>query len=115
MALTRTIVAFGIWQAEGAVQCMDAASTTLSCCDLYGNEGGNGVGSISRQYGINGNISADPLFCNAGSEDFTLHANSPCAPDSNPDCGLIGAWPVNCSSTSVELTTWGAVKAMFRR
>jgi predicted outer membrane repeat protein len=109
----RAIVAFG---ATGeAVRCEGTTTATLSCCDLFGNDGGDWVGTIGGQYGSNGNISADPLFCNAGSGDFTLHANSPCAPDSNPDCGLIGAWPVNCGSTFAERTSWGAIKAMFRR
>jgi hypothetical protein len=113
VVLDRVIVAFGV--AGEAIRCEDATTAALSCCDLYGNEGGDWVGAISDQYGTNGNISADPLFCNAGIEDFTLHADSACAPDSNPDCGLIGAWPVACSATPVEGTTWGGIKAMFRR
>jgi hypothetical protein len=113
VVLDRAITAFGI--GGEAIRCEDATTASLSCCDLYGNEGGDWVGSISDQYGTNGNTSADPLFCDPGDEDFTLHANSPCAPDSNPDCGLIGARPVACSSTPVEQTTWGALKSMFRR
>jgi hypothetical protein len=112
--LERVIVAYGGWSGE-AVRCEDTGTATLSCTDLFGNEGGDWVGSIEDQYGSNGNISADPLFCGPGIEDLTLHANSPCAPDSNPDCGLIGAWPVDCSSTPVERTSWSAIKAMFRR
>jgi hypothetical protein len=88
---------------------------TLVCCDLYGNAGGDWVGGIAGQAGQNGNLSRDPLFCGFEGDDFTLHSDSPCAPDSTPDCGLIGAWPVNCSSTPVEQTTWGALKSMFRR
>ena len=110
--LSRTVVAFGV--GGEAVRCEDTATATLSCCDLYANEGGDWVGPISGQFGISGNISADPLFCSVEDDDFTLHANSPCAPDSNPECGLIGAWPVGCSSTPVGATTWGAIKAMFR-
>jgi hypothetical protein len=109
----RTIVAFGT--TGEAVRCDGTTTVALSCCDVFGNEGGDWVGSISDQYGINGNISADPLFCNPGIGDFTLHANSPCAPDSNPDCGLIGAWPVGCADTPVETTTWGAIKAIYRQ
>lgn len=113
IALDRTTVAFGF--TGEAIRCEGTTTATLSCCDLYANDGGDWVGSVSGQYGSNGNISAHPLFCGPGNEGFTLHANSPCAPDSNPDCGLIGAWPVGCSDTPIEKTTWGAVKAMFRR
>jgi hypothetical protein len=113
VVLDRTIAAFGI--GGEAIRCEDATTATLSCSDLYGNEGGDWVGSIGEQYGANGNVSADPLFCDIAGDDYTLHANSPCAPDSNPDCGLIGAWPVGCADTPVEKTTWGAIKAMFRR
>lgn len=75
----------------------------LTCCDLYGNVGGDWIGVIEDQYGINGNICLNPLFCNAGNSDFTLQAISPCAPFSNPnpECDLIGAWPVACGYGSV--------------
>jgi len=113
VALTRTIVGFGF--PGEAIRCEGAATATLSCCDLYANEGGDWVGSIGGQYGFNGDIAAHPLFCGPGSERFTLQADSPCAPGVNPECGLIGAWPVGCADTPVEVTTWGALKAMFRR
>lgn len=94
--MERTIVSFSP-QGE-AIVVEDEGSMTLTCCDLYGNAGGDWIGSIADQYGINGNISRDPLFCDAGSHDFTLQAISPCAPFSNPnpECDLIGAWPVAC-------------------
>jgi hypothetical protein len=92
-------------------------TAVLTCCDLYGNEGGDWVGPISGQYGIDGNICEDPLFCDPTNMDFTLHADSPCAPFTppNPECDLIGAWPVGCGPTGVMETTWGAIKAMFQR
>jgi hypothetical protein len=53
---------------------------------------------IAGQYGINGNISLDPLFCDAANGDFTLQGISPCRPFSMPnsECGQIGAHPVGC-------------------
>jgi hypothetical protein len=53
--------------------------------------------------GTNGNISLDPRFCDYESRDFHLAADSPCAPFTppNPECGLIGAWPVGCAATAV--------------
>jgi hypothetical protein len=84
----------------------------LTCCDLYGNPGGDWVGGVADQYGVRGNISADPLFCDPGGDDFRLQEGSPCAP--GEECGLMGAWPVGCGGTPVEETSWGAVKALFR-
>ncbi len=49
--------------------------------------------------GVNSNISVDPLFCDPENGDYTLSANSPCAPRNSP-CGLIGALGVGCTSTT---------------
>ena len=74
----------------------------LSCCDLYGNAGGDWVGLIADQYGIDGNISEEPLFCDPGTDDFSLDAASPCSPDySPPGCGLIGARWIGCGGAGV--------------
>jgi hypothetical protein len=98
-----------------AVACLDG-DVTLSCCDIHGNTGGDWIGCIADQYGINGNISEDPRFCDSGNGDFTLQDCSPCAPFTppNPECDLIGAWPIGCGGTPVTKTTWGAVKALFK-
>ncbi len=112
ITLSNTIVAFNLG-GEG-VRCEAGASATLTCCDVFGNSGGDWVGCLDGQLGIGGNICEDPLFCGPGSGDFTLHADSPCAPEHNPECGLIGAWPVGCEETPVERTTWGGIKALFR-
>jgi hypothetical protein len=105
-------MASGRWSPP--VFCGDAGSSpTLICCDLYGNEGGNWIGCIADQYGVNGNMSEDPLFCDPDNEDFTLREDSPCAPANSGGCGLIGAVPVGCGATALEPTTWGAIKASF--
>lgn len=70
----------------------------VSCCDVFGNEGGNYEG-FPDQTGRNGNISADPLFCDPGGDDYSLSAVSPCLPGNHPngcDCGLIGAVGRGC-------------------
>ena len=108
-----TIIAFSRW---GAAVAGAGTLPILACCDIYGNEGGDWVGVIEDQYGINGNISADPLFCDPENGDFTLHEDSPCAPFTPPneECDLIGAWPVGCEVTAIHSTSWGGIKAMFR-
>jgi hypothetical protein len=102
--LANTIIAFSTQGA--AVGCSDNSSVTLTCCDIYGNAGGDWVGCIAGQNGINGNFSADPLFCDPGNADFTLDSRSPCLPGSHPDgvnCGLIGALGEGCGIFTVTL------------
>jgi hypothetical protein len=100
-----------------AVACgQSGASVTLSCSDVRANEGGDWVDCVAGQEAARGNFSADPLFCDPDAGDFTLAANSPCLPGNHPggaDCGVIGAWGEACPPTSVEPTTWGAIKARF--
>ncbi|MCK4304928.1 MAG: right-handed parallel beta-helix repeat-containing protein [Candidatus Eisenbacteria sp.] len=87
-----------------AILCSSSSSATLTCCDVFGNAGGDWVGHIADQYGINGNISEDPLFCDPEEGNFSLQIDSPCAPFSppNPECDLIGAWPVGCDPQGIE-------------
>ncbi len=112
-----TIIAFS--PVGEAIYCVSGSGVTLTCCDVYGNAGGDWVGCIADQLGINGNFSACPSFCNVAGGDFHLCDESPCAPGNHPDgydCGLIGAWPVGCSCgpSRAEGTTWGRMKAMYR-
>ncbi len=94
----------------------DQENVVLECSNVFGNEAGDWVDCIRDQVGINGNMTLDPLFCgDAGSEHpYSLHANSPCAPDNSGACGLVGAWEVECDATSVEQHSWGGIKALYR-
>lgn len=100
ITLTNTIIAFG-GVGEAAV-CDTLSTITLSCCDLFGSEGGDWVGCVTDQFGILGNISEDPLFCLTAGLEFPLQEDSPCGPFSPPntECDLIGAWPVGCEPVS---------------
>jgi hypothetical protein len=74
----------------------------MTCSDVHGNAGGDYVDCISGLMGVDGNQSADPLFCDASSDDFTLHAASPCAPANAPaGCGLVGAFDVACGLVGI--------------
>ena len=108
LTMTHTIVAHGI-QGEG-VAC-SGTNVSLSCCDLFGNAGGDWVGCIATQNGVDGNFSEDPLFCDRDNQNFDLHQNSPCAAAQNPACGLVGARVVSCGPTTARPTTWGRLKA----
>ncbi len=76
------------------------SQATITCSDIHGNAGGDWVGGIADQYGLDGNICLDPFFCDPGAGDFTLTEGSPCLPDFNPECGQIGAFPQGCSGPS---------------
>jgi hypothetical protein len=95
MTLENCIIAFSTsGQAIDANSCLPQ----LSCCNLYGNAGGDWVAPITPQYGINGNFSSDPLFCDTASGDLGLLEGSPCLPENN-DCGiLIGAVDGGCAT-----------------
>jgi predicted outer membrane repeat protein len=107
LTLTKTIVSFGT--SGPAVYCETGGTgntLTLNCCDLYGNAGGDWVGCIADQYGINGNISEDPLFCGAPSANFTIPPLSPCLGGS---CALIGAFGIGCTSPEPFVLSIGDV------
>ncbi len=99
--IDHTILSFG--SVGPAISCANGPPL-VTCCDVYGNAGGDWVGCIASQLGANGNFSSDPLFCGSYSPDepYTLWAGSPCAPGGSPTCGLngIGAWPVGCNPLS---------------
>jgi hypothetical protein len=112
ISLERSIVTSGTGGA--ALDCDETGLADASCSDIWGNAGGDWTGCIADQFGINGNFSADPMFCDPDDDNFMLDVMSPCAPDHN-DCGvLIGAYPVGCGASPVEATSWGRVKAMYR-
>lgn len=84
------IIAFNT---NGAGLYCDGATPTVSCTDIYGNDGGD------ANCGTDGgdNISLDPQFCGAG--DYLLQIGSPCASVCG---GFIGALPADCSTTGAQ-------------
>jgi predicted outer membrane repeat protein len=80
-----------------AVHCQSGSTMDVKCTDIYGNAGGDWVGCVAGLQGTDGNLCADPLFCDWNAGDLTLHTDSPCAMDGN-ECGiLIGAVGIGCS------------------
>jgi hypothetical protein len=94
--MDHTIVAF---QTRGVPIWCPAGTATVTCCDFFGNAGGDWRYCIQDQYDGVRNISVDPLFCDPEQGDFHLRPESPLA--NNLYCGLIGALPVGCSSSEV--------------
>jgi len=85
--------------AGASVSCDETSSLSVFCTDIDSNAGGDWVGCIADQAEINGNFSADPLFCDLMHEDFHIQRDSPCA--NAAGCGLVGALPVGCGGTLV--------------
>jgi hypothetical protein len=79
-----------------------ASNVEVVCSDVFGNVTDNYGGTLEDQTGINGNISADPMFCDAGGADFRLSGASPCLPENN-ECGvLIGAHGQGCATVGID-------------
>jgi hypothetical protein len=96
--IKNTILAFNDGP-NNTVYCSGGSDPDLSCCDVYGNENGDFVGCISSEFGIDGNFSADPMFCRISAHIFDINYDSPCAEANNPGCGQIGAYGPHCGST----------------
>lgn len=93
----------------------------FSCCDVYGNDNGGPDGGWFGYWakfdGVNGNFSADPLFCDGADADYSLQSVSPCLPGQHGgvSCGLIGAFDIGCGPTVlVRPVSWGGVKGLYR-
>jgi serine protease len=93
------LIAFN--QGDGAVNAYDSGSIpAVVCCDVYGNEGGNCGGVLVDQTGLDGNISAEPLFCDLPAGDLTVAAGSPCLPENNDCQVLMGALGQGCEGSA---------------
>ena len=120
--ISHCLIAYSIFsEAVGCDNSQGECFPVLECCDLYGNEEGDWVGCVEDQLGVDGNFSADPLFCSTSHYDVSLSANSPCLSDFHPPgseaCGLIGAGDVGCGTTeqaTVVHTSWSGIKALYR-
>lgn len=108
--IRETIIAFG--QIGPAIGCENGAMPQVTCSDIFGNSGGDWVGCLAAQYGVDGNISSDPLFCGGQVPglEYTLDSASPCI----AACGTMGAWGAACGASAVEELTWGRLKALYR-
>ncbi len=96
----------------GGISVYEWGLPELICCDVWNNTGGDFIG-FDDPTGSNGNISADPMFCDPLKDDYTLLADSPCAPVNN-SCGvLIGHYDVGCDSVGVKAESWSGVKSLY--
>lgn len=96
--MERTIVADT--ELGTAVWC-NLGTVSIACSNFHNNHAGDWVNCAAEFEGLDGNISADPLFCGDAAPDqpYGIDALSPCAPEQN-DCGLMGAYGVACDQTT---------------
>lgn len=90
-------------------------TVTLTCNNLYANTvqyGGCAAGPSD--------FDLDPIFCfytPPSTNPYWLHSDSPCLPVAEP-CGpgtYVGFYGfAGCTGTSVEESTWGKIKSLYR-
>ena len=105
LAITRCIFA-------GDDEPWTSASAAISCTNVQ-----SGWTYVPHFEGVDGNFSADPLFCAPEQGDFTLSSQSPCLPGNHPDgvdCGVIGALGEGCGPASIDAESWAGIKSRYR-
>ncbi len=95
ISVNNTIIAFSTTGA-GVRSPNTSIALNFACSDIFGNTGGDWVGTIAGQLGVNNNIGLNPLFCDTANHDLTIATISPCAA-SNTSCGQIGRYEANCT------------------
>ena len=103
------------------IACNSPASPNIRFNDVFNSDAVNldseyGVDCPDRT-GISGNIRIDPQFCNLVTDppDLAVQSTSPVlgAGEGGVDMGAHGA-SVACGTISVEETSWGKIKSLYR-
>jgi hypothetical protein len=79
-----------------AAKVLTGSDLALGCSNLFGNGGGDWVGAVQPQFGVDGNLSVDPLYCGLTTADYSLRADSPLAAANSDSCGTIGRFDAAC-------------------
>jgi len=84
------------------ILCGEGAQPVLSCNsgDFCGVDGG-------------GHIPGDPRFCDLGGGDLRLGTDSPCLPENNGGCGLIGALGSCNDDSPARAVSFGHLKTLY--
>jgi predicted outer membrane repeat protein len=117
-SIERTLIAFNLGAA--GVGCIGSSQAALSCCDIYGNDGGDRTGCIADQQGTNGNFRGDPGFCSLAMGDFRVCSDSWCLPGlhawgcATEIIGAFGSGCAPCQPVAAERRSLGSLKALYR-
>ncbi len=101
LVVDRSIVSFN----DGDAVSVDAGNVWVTASDIHGNLGGDWTGPLAELSGQNGNIDADPQYCDMGI--YEISADSPCAAANN-ERGLVGARGVGCEYVGMMLQDFSA-------
>ncbi len=99
-------------QSGGGIGCLNGATPVIRNNLLWQNGDGDATGDCTSWPGTDGNLSADPAFCDTTSGDWSVAENSPALTDPNGPMGAISE--PGCQAASVKPTTWGRLKALYR-
>ena len=107
--IEQNIIAFS--PTGGGIWCGNGATPTIRNNLAWQNSPADGVGDCPDWWMTEGNIIADPYFCDYAMGDYSLAADSPAI--THP-AGPLGAIPEpGCPPVAVEPTTWGRIKRMY--
>jgi hypothetical protein len=99
-------------QGSGGLSCAGGVTPLIRNNLAWQNVGGHGVGDCATWWQSDGNIVADPYFCSPMSGDYSLAQNSPAF---THEAGPLGAFHLpGCGPVSVERTTWGRIKTLYK-
>jgi hypothetical protein len=97
-------------QIGGGIRCVRGGEPLVRN-NLFWNPRGEEDQGCEVDWESQGNLVADPLFCDLDSEVYTLAQNSPAL--LHP-AGPLGVFPTpGCSPVQVIATTWGRLKAQY--
>lgn len=87
----------------------------ITCSLIWGNEGGDWVGScLVSLSGQAGNLAIDPRFCGPGTGDYALAPTSPCLAANNSCAVDMGSEAEgSCPGLPTASTTFGGLKSRF--
>lgn len=79
-------------------------SIFIDCSDVEGGQASCSLGHGSSLDWGTAMIGVDPMFCNAGEDDYGLDQHSICTAEAQPDCGRIGARDVGCAGQVISVS-----------
>lgn len=106
LTITNTIF-WGNSAASGsAIAAVEAPgnSVTIDCSDVEGGQAAVSLGPDSTLDWGTAMIDVDPVFCNAGEDDYGLEEHSICTAGAQPVCGRIGARDIGCAAQVISVS-----------
>ncbi|MHC5121640.1 MAG: family 16 glycosylhydrolase [Planctomycetota bacterium] len=87
--ISGNIIAYGRTDYDGGgIAVEQPGQQKFAYNNVWGNEGGNYVGSIGDKTGVSGNLSQDPLFVDFDAGDYHLLGDSPCINGGDPEAAV---------------------------